>query len=81
MPNDKPDYDALFSIPIEMLALPDDELRTVKRSGVTNLGECVEFIENAPSMGMCPYSPRLAKAMIEYVKPRMRELGYWPLDG
>jgi hypothetical protein len=78
MPSD-PQYDYLYTIPIEELGLSDKTIEILKSVGVTFVGDCVDhFVRAGDVMIEVPFG--LLEAMDEEVKPKLAAHGYWPLD-
>jgi hypothetical protein len=78
MPSD-PKYDYLYEIPVEELGLSDKTIRIVKRTGITSVGDCVDFFERAgQAMETAPFD--FFKEMRTVVETKLEEHGYWPLD-
>lgn len=70
----------LYEIPIERLGASTEAVDTIKKLGITSVGDCVDFFVRAIAGGTTGATPQVIKAMIEEIKPKLLERGYYPPD-
>ena len=70
-------YEHLYNVPIEELALSESVTRVLGRVAITSIGDCIDVLQRWGEPAGIP--PDLAQAMVTEVKPKLEELGYWPL--
>jgi hypothetical protein len=77
--SDKPPHEELYSVPIEVLGLPENAVRVLKRTGMTSIGDCMDALLRWGDAEI-QVPPGWIAAMVDEVEPKMREMGYWPPD-
>ena len=73
-------YEALYHIPIESLGLSESAIQIMKRTGITSVGDCVDWHVRALSLTTGSTPVGLIEIMMTEVKQRLEEHGYWPLN-
>jgi hypothetical protein len=75
-----PQYQALYNVPIETLGLSETAIKAIKRTGITTVGDCVDFFTLIGSGNTITTYSDLFGIMETEVKPKLEAHGYWPLD-
>ncbi|MEQ8675588.1 MAG: hypothetical protein RLP44_30715 [Aggregatilineales bacterium] len=68
-------YDHLYDVPIETLDLSDEASKAVRRHGLENVGDCVDFYNrnSAPGSVRGLFLHYMANEVMEKIKAH----GYW----
>ena len=71
--------DALYETPVESLGLSEAAIKAVKRTGITTVGDCVDFFARLNgAMIDAPFG--FFEVMETQVLPKLEEHGCWPPD-
>lgn len=76
-PPDNPQHDALYHIPIETLGLSEKVVKTVKRTGIETVGDCVDFFARGNG-ALITVRFGFFEVMESSVLPKLEAHGYWP---
>jgi hypothetical protein len=69
-------YKNLYEVSIEELGLSDEAIRTLKRTGMTTIGDCIDFY-NRPKGAMIVMMPPFGSVMNSEVVQKIQAHGYW----
>jgi hypothetical protein len=70
----------LYEMPIEDLSLSQTAINKVKRTGITTVGDCIDFFERIEQGVFGGIRPDDSfEALFDDVKPKLEAQGYWPL--
>lgn len=72
----KPEYLALYNIPMAELGLSELAIRTIKKLGVTTVGDAIDYFVVAHS-AMISTPAEFAAVMETQIMEKLKELGYW----
>ena len=69
-------HEHLYAIPIEDMGLSDVAIKTLKRTGITTVGDCVDYYLRSPD-ALIPARPPFYSIIEGEVKQKFKEYGYW----
>lgn len=70
------DHSHLYEVRVEKLGLSVKALNAVKRTGITSIGDCVNFYHIA-AFAMIEVAYPVMNIMYGEVKEKLKEHGYW----
>jgi DNA-directed RNA polymerase subunit alpha len=70
------DYKHLYEVPIEELGLSDEAINSLKRTGMTTIGDCIDFY-NRIKDALIPMRPPFGSVMANEVAQKIKAYGYW----
>jgi hypothetical protein len=74
--HDEPEYEALYEIPIQQLGLSAETAQLLKETGMTSVGNCVDFYHYF-RFATVSVSSKVMEVMGKEVKEKLQEQGYW----
>lgn len=69
-------HEHLYETPIEELELSDTAINALKKTGITNVGDCIDFYLRLPDV-LISARPVFFRVIRGEVKEKMKEHGYW----
>ncbi|GAB5494063.1 MAG: hypothetical protein Phog2KO_42780 [Phototrophicaceae bacterium] len=73
---DELSYQHLYEIPISDLELSDKAYRALKRTGMTSIGDCIDFYIRLPNV-MISARPSFIQVIVTEVKQKVKDAEYW----
>ena len=74
--SNKRKYNHLYEIPVEKLELSTEAIKQLKRTGITSIGDCIDFYIRGDDV-LLPARPPFFTIMGGEVKNKLMTSGYW----
>ena len=71
-----PRHDHLYKISIEELQLSELAIRTLARTGMMTIGDCVDLFNRGNDV-LITARPPVFTILIDELKPKLKKEGYW----